>query len=67
MSKLSDRLRAIADVHGALSPAATYEAADAVDALEAALEEARDALNGAPNTVGLHNQIARAVAKLEGR
>ena len=42
------------------------KAADALDALQVALEEARDALNGAPNTVGLHNQIARALAKLEG-
>lgn len=32
-----------------------------------ALREARDALNGAPNTVGLHSQINSAIAKAEGR
>lgn len=31
--------------------------------LLAALIEARDALNGAPNTVGLHNQINAAIEK----
>lgn len=32
------------------------------DELLAALKEARDALNGAPNTVGLHDQIDAAIA-----
>lgn len=32
-----------------------------------ALKEARDALNGAPNTVGLHSQIDDAIAKAEGK
>lgn len=35
--------------------------------LLAALKEARDALNGAPNTCGLHTQIDAAIAKAEGR
>lgn len=35
------------------------------DELLAALIEAREALNGAPNTVGLHNQINSAIAKAE--
>lgn len=34
--------------------------------LLAALKEARDALNGAPNTIGLHSQIDSAIAKAEG-
>lgn len=32
-----------------------------------ALKEARDALNGAPNTTGLHTQINAALAKAEGK
>lgn len=36
------------------------------DELLAALKEARDALNGAPNTVGLHHQIDAAIASVEG-
>ena len=71
MSKLSDRLRAKAreiasmvSYTDAASPV-EWEAADALDTLQVALEEARDALNGAPNTVGLHNQIAHALVKLE--
>ena len=32
-----------------------------------ALKEARDALNGAPNTVGLHSEIDAAIAKAEGK
>ena len=40
--------------------------AAAPDLLEA-LHEARAALNGAPNTVGLHDQINAAIAKAEGR
>lgn len=31
--------------------------------LLAALKEARDALNGAPNTIGLHSQIDSALAR----
>lgn len=34
--------------------------------LLAALKEALAALNGAPNTVGLHDQISAAIAKAEG-
>ena len=33
----------------------------------AALKEALHALNGAPNTVGLHYQIEAAIAKAEGQ
>jgi len=36
------------------------------DELLAALKEARDTLNGAPETVGLHAQIDAAIAKAEG-
>ena len=37
-----------------------------VKELRAALSEARDALNGAPNTVGLHAQIDHALAQGTG-
>lgn len=37
-----------------------------IEQLLAALKEARDALNGAPNTVGLHDQISAAIAAAEG-
>lgn len=35
--------------------------ADLVEPLVEALKEARDALNGAPNTIGLHSQIDTAL------
>lgn len=38
-----------------------YIRADIVEALAEALKEARDALNGAPNTIGLHIQIDSAL------
>lgn len=41
--------------------AEAYYRTDIVEAMAEALGEARDALNGAPNTVGLHNQIDSAL------
>lgn len=38
-----------------------YHRADIVKSLVEALKEARDALNGAPNTIGLHSQIDSAL------
>ena len=67
MSRLAEKIHAAVRLDGRVELSATdaLAARNALDALEAALEEARDALNGAPNTVGLHNQIAHALAKLE--
>lgn len=42
-------------------------AAELIGELESALIEARDALKGAPNTVGLHNQINKAISKSEAK
>ena len=38
-----------------------YIRADIVERMAGALKEARDALNGAPNTIGLHSQIDTAL------
>ncbi len=38
-----------------------YIRADLVERMAEALKEARDALNGAPNTIGLHSQIDTAL------
>lgn len=42
-------------------PGIVYIRADIVEAMAEALKEARDALNGAPNTIGLHIQIDSAL------